>query len=354
MFNIKKLIEIMRKTIFAVLSLVFMTSCIGAMKKKINETLGTDSVANADVNSASGNERAQAENFEDLPLYVSGIRGSSVWYVPLGYQPKQLFTDEEYNALSEKQCKEDQMRQDKENDAFVNMLKKNKERYVTVLFDNRKIPVKYVSSNFDKGSANVFISGGDSKFRDENMKFLRFTNGDNHDNTEWSHGLLVTEKFLNTHKLLDYKNIYGSDGENGMKKEMFESAKMNIERQTGKKVKTVRLNCKIDGGKYCFYTILFENKDNKAFAMQVVTTPEGVVMGEMEDTQIDEDGNAEWAVDMDGEYPSIDIIMAEENNGTLKLWFLDMAPEHIECGTFTVKGNKLLKRTYYSYYLWMP
>lgn len=88
--------------------------------------------------------------------------------------------------------------------------------------------------------------------------------------------------------------------------------------------------------------------------MQVVTTPEGVVMGEMEDTQIDEDGNAEWAVDMDGEYPSIDIIMAEENNGTLKLWFLDMAPEHIECGTFTVKGNKLLKRTYYSYYLWMP
>ena len=96
----------MRKTIFAVLSLVFMTSCIGAMKKKINETLGTDSVANTDVKDDSKDEVAVTENFEDLPLYVFGLETTSDWYVPLGYEAQSRFTSEEFEALSDEQMSE--------------------------------------------------------------------------------------------------------------------------------------------------------------------------------------------------------------------------------------------------------
>ena len=340
----------MRKTILAVLSLVFMTSCIGALKKKINETLGSDSVANTDVKDDSKDEVAVTENFEDLPLYVFGLETTSDWYVPLGYEAQSRFTSEEFEALSDEQMSEEFKRQEKVSEAFFNMLKKNKERYVTVLCDNKKIAVNYVSCNFDKGSSNVVVFGNVERIN-EKMKYVRFTNSDKHRNKDFWHGMLLTENFLKTHKLYEYKNKCDRYGNRLPGKKFAETARMTVEQKTGKKVKSARLNCEIDGGKYCFYTILFENETNKAFAMQVVTTPDGVAMGEMEEAEIDEYGDAGWAVDMEGEYPSMDIVMAEEHNGTLNLWYLDRAPEHVVCGVFAVKGNKLLMRTYYSYYV---
>ncbi|MDD7317497.1 MAG: hypothetical protein SOZ80_00075 [Prevotella sp.] len=341
----------MRKTLFSVLSVLLITSCTGSLKKKINEMLDTDGATSENAVAPSDAGLTTSDNINDLPLFAVAEYGTHDWYVPVDFCPVPRFTDEELNSLSEAQQKEEEERTTKEVDAFIDMLKKNKERYVTLLSEGKKVALEYVSENLDMGSTGTIAFSVSGDERDESMKYLRFTKTDRQRNRRGDNGLLLTEKFLKTHRLLDFTNKY--DGRKFVSgKPLSESARMNIERQTDKRVKSARLNCEIDGGRYCFYTVIFENSADKAFAMQVVTTPEFVSMGEMEDAPTDDDGKAEWAVGTTGEYPVIDILMAEEHDGTLSLWYSDTAAEQIRCGVFTVNGNKVAKRGYYSYHIW--
>lgn len=344
----------MTKAILVFLSLIIISSCTEDLKKKKDEILGkslSDSIATNTEKKDLTPEMTDKENLADLPLLVFNEYGTSYWYAPLGYIPSSQLSGDDFYALSEEKQEAENERGRKEVEAFVRMLKSNKKRYTMVVCAGKRRTIDYVSCNFDKGNEGTLALGRKGSERDEQMQYVCFKSGTGHYDEKYNVGMALPEDYLKTHKLVDCKYYAFQEGDKYADKQMTKDVKREIEKRTGKKVRKARLNGEADGGKYRYYTVFFTDNGKKAFAMQAVTTPDGVVLGEMEQTIYDEYGDAQWAVDMEGDYPGMSIVMAEEYNGNLRLWYVDTAPEHTNCGTFTVKGNKLIKREYYGFYV---
>lgn len=342
-FNMKTFYIIMRKVIFAITSMMLLTSCVGDLTQKIKKMLG-EAGADSTAAVATISETAQedGEDIKDLPLLAAGGYDESDWYAPVGFVPQSLSQDE-FSALSEEQQNAEYKRHEKETAEFMNMLKQNKERYTKLFVDDTWKDVEFVEGNFDRGQESTFAMGWQGEERKDHMKYLRYRPVGGKINTQFEFGMLFTKEYVNSHNFLKV-----TDRNLAMPEDIFNK----IEKQTGKKIASVPYGYAL-GKDYSYFVVLFGIEGQKAYAIHAVKTPEGLALSEMETTDVDESGEAMWAVDMEGEYPMMNIHIAETAGKVLKIWYTDLAPEHACLGAFIVKGNKITKREHSQNYIWV-
>ena len=334
----------MRKIIFAVTSMMLLTSCIGDLKQKFQKMIGEAGAdSTAAVANVGGTEQNAEEDIKDLPLLAAGGFDEADWYAPVGFTPASQVSGDEYGALSEEEQNALNERGEKEVASFTEMLKQNKERYTKLFVDDTWRDVEFVEANFDRGENSTFAMGWQGEERKDHMKYLRYHPVGAKINTQFEFGMLFTKEYVDSHTFLKV-----TDRNLAMPEDVFNK----IEKQTGKKIAKVAYGYAL-GKDYSYFVVLFVNDGRKAYAIHAVTTPEGLALSEMEVTDVDESGEAMWAVDMEGEYPLMNVQIAEKSDGVLKIWFTDLAPEHACLGAFIVKGNKVTKRDYSENYIWV-
>lgn len=336
----------MRKIACALMALMVLCACGDKNTKN-----GT----NGDKNDSQqgGSEAAeQKAAFADQPLLAIAEYESPDWYSPIGYQSEDD-PDADYANFTDEQWKELTDRHERETKAFYDVLKKNMERYTVLRTTEGDKKVSFVSANFDKGQESTIAMGWTGDERDEHMRYLRYRNA-NGVNEGWEMALLLTEDYAKTHKALKVENV-GVQYEDGVGEVTVPLPMVQIqelEKATGKKVKKSRLNTKIEEDMYQFYTVMFENEGDKAYAMQVFISRKGLHLGKMETTDV-EGGEAMWAVDMEGDYPYQGLIAADDDGKTVTFWFTESAPEHIDMGCYRIEDDKVVQRIYSSNYVWV-
>lgn len=337
----------MKKVIFAIVSTMLLTSCVEDVTKKLKSIFGAATADTAAVvNMVDGNDtkqQAEKEDIKDLPLLVAAGYDEPDYYAPVGFTPSNQLSGDEYGALSEEEQEAENKRGEAEVDAFVSMLKQNKERYSKLLIDGAWMDVQYVEANFDRGESSTFAMGWSGEERKDHMKYVRYRDVKGKKSEGFDFGMLFTKEYVDSHSFL---KVTGSGI--AMPKDVFNK----IEEQTGKKIAKVPYGYAI-GNDYKYFVVMFVNEGNKAYAIHAVTTPEGLALSEMEVTDVDESGEAMWAVDMEGEYPMMNVQIAETAGNVLKIWYTDLAPEHACLGAFIVKGHKITKREHSQNYIWV-
>lgn len=335
----------MKKIIFAVTSVMLLTSCVGDIKQKIKSIMAEGSVDSAATIANIGKEKdaEEKEDIKDLPLLAAVGYDEPDYYVPVGFTPSNQLSGDEYGALSEEEQEAENKRGEAEVDAFVSMLKQNKERYNKLLIDGAWKDVLYVEANFDRGESSTFALGWSGEERKDHMKYVRYRDTKGKKSEEYGYGMLFTKEYVDSH---NFMKVTGSGI--AMPKDVFNK----IEEQTGKKIAKVPYGYSIVND-YKYFVVMFVNEGNKAYAIHAVTTPEGLALSDMESTDVDENGEAMWAVDTEGNYPMMNIMIAEKGGNVLKIWYTDLAPEHACLGAFIVKGNKMQKREYSQNYVWV-
>lgn len=336
----------MKKVIFAIVSTMLLTSCVEDVTKKLKSIFGAATADTAAVvNMVDGNDTKQQtekEDIKDLPLLVAASYGEPDYYAPVGFTPSNQLSGDEYGALSEEEQEAENKRGEAEVDAFVSMLKQNKERYNKLLIDGAWMDVQYVEANFDRGESSTFAMGWSGEERKDHMKYVRYRDVKGKKSEGFDFGMLFTKEYVDSHSFL---KVTGSGI--AMPKDVYNK----IEEQTGKKIAKVPYGYAI-GNDYKYFVVMFVNEGSKAYAIHAVTTPEGLALSEMESTDV-ENGEAMWAVDTEGDYPMMGIQIAEKGDNVLKIWYTDLAPEHACLGAFIVKGNKMQKREYSQNYIWV-
>lgn len=337
----------MKKTIIAVMTTMLVTSCVGDIAQKVKSLINgeaADSAATIVALEVKGGDDGQAadqtEDIKDLPLLVAS--DGADWFAPVGFTPSGQMSADEYAALSEEEMEKENDRGERETAAFIDMLKKNKERYNMVLDNGKWREVDYLESNFDRGESSTFAMGWKDEERKDHMKYVRYHSKDGKKRQFEGFAMLFTKRYVDSHQL---ENV--TDNEVSMPEDVFNE----IQQRTGKNITQVPYGYAI-GSDIKYFVVLFAQKDNKAFAAHAVATPQGVAISDIEESELDEDGNPSWAVDMEGEYPHITILTSDKKDGVLKLWYLDTAPEHACLGSFIVKGKKLERREYSQNYMW--
>ncbi|MBR3454230.1 MAG: hypothetical protein IKH26_02790 [Bacteroidaceae bacterium] len=339
----------MRKLVCALMAMIVLASC-GDKNAKNSATNGES------IDSLKGDAETavqKATEFADLPLLVISDYETPDWYAPIGYQSAED-PDADYANFTEEQWKELAERQEKEKSAFFEMLKKHMEEYTVLRTPDGDKKVSFVSANFDKGQESTIAMGWQGAERDEHMKYLRYRNESGVNENGWDMAILVTEEYAQTHKPLKVENV-GVQYEDGVGEVTVPLPMVQIqelEKATGKKVKKSRLNTKIEEDMYQFYTVMFENEGDKAYAMQVFISRKGLHLGKMETTDV-EGGEAMWAVDMEGDYPYQGLIAADDDGKTVTFWFTESAPEHIDMGCYRIEDDKVVQRIYSSNYVWV-
>lgn len=334
---------IMKKIIFAITSMMLLTSCVGDIKQKIKDMLGEASTDSVAVTNSGETQGAEVEDIKDMPLLAAGGYDETDWYAPVGFVPSGLLSGDEYGALSEEQQNAENDRRMKETAAFMDMLKQNKERYTKLFVDDTWKDVEFVEANFDRGQESTFAMGWQGEERKDHMQYLRYRPVGGKINTQFEFGMLFTKEYVDSHNFLKV-----TDRNLAMPEDIFNK----IEKQTGKKIAKVPYGYAM-GKDYSYFVVQFVNEDQKAYAIHAVNTPEGLALSEMEVTDVDESGEAMWAVDMEGEYPMMNVQIAETAGNVLKIWYTDLAPEHACLGAFIVKGHKITKREHSQNYIWV-
>jgi hypothetical protein len=338
----------MRKLVYALMAMIVLASC--GDKNAKNSTSNGES-----IDSLKGDAEAavqKASEFADQPLLVISDYETPDWYAPIGYQSSED-PNADYANFTEEQWKELAERQEKEKSVFFEMLKKHMEEYTVLRKSDGDKKVSFVSANFDKGQENTIAMGWQGAERDEHMKYLRYRNESGVNEDGWDMAILVTEKYAKTHKPLKVEGVgitYDEDGEQVVPLPPYQVEE--LEKITGKKVKKSRLNSKIEEDMYQFYTVMFENEGDKAYAMQVFLSRKGLHLGKMESTDVD-GGEAMWAVDMEGDYPYQSIISADDDGKNVTFWYIETAPEHIDMGYFRIVNDEVEQHTYSSNYVWV-
>jgi hypothetical protein len=338
----------MKKVIFAIVSTMLLTSCVEDVAKKLKSLLGeatadTSAVVNMVDDNDTKQQQEETEDIKDLPLLAAAGFDEADWYAPVGFTPSKQLSGDEYAALTEEQQEAENQRGLAEVDAFVSMLKQNKERYNKLLVDGTWKDVTFVEANFDRGESSTFAMGWKGEERKDHMKYVRYRVSGGKNNGQFNFGMLFTKEYVDSHNFQKVTNKSVA-----MPKDVFDK----IEQRTGKKIAKVPYGYAI-GSDYKYFVVMFVNEGNKAYAIHAVTTPEGLALSEMESTDVDESGEAMWAVDSEGEYPMMDILIAEKAGAVLKIWYTDLAPEHACLGAFIVKGDKMQKRDYSENYIWV-
>lgn len=342
-FNMKTF-YIMRKIIFAITTMVLLTSCVGGIKQKLQKMLGEASADSTAAVADAGSAAQEAEeDIKDLPLLAAGGFDETDWYAPVGFVPSRQLSGDEYGNLTEEQQNAENERGEKETTAFLDMLKQNKERYTKLFVDDTWKDVEFVEANFDRGEASTFAMGWKGEERKDHMQYLRYRPVGAKINTQFEFGMLFTKEYVDSHNFLKV-----TDRSLAMPEDIFNK----IEKQTGKKIAKVPYGYAL-GKDYSYFVVMFVNEGQKAYAIHAVNTPEGLALSEMEVTDVDESGEAMWAVDMEGEYPMMNIHIAETAGDVLKIWYTDLAPEHASLGAFIVKGHKITKREHSQNYIWV-
>lgn len=337
----------MKKIYFAMLAMAVLTSCGDKNAKK--DATSTDSLTTALAQGTQDSEGATTsieQQFENVPLLVVPDMYTPDWYAPIAYTPQG--SDKDLSELSDEERDKIFERHADETNKYYEWLKKNKERFVVLRTTDGEKKVSFVSANFDKGQEATIAMGWKGDERDEHMKYLRYRNesGVNGDGV-WD-AILVTESYAKTHKPMKVENT-DYDREDEIPMPVYQV--QELEKMVGKKVKKSRLNAKVEEDMYQFYTVTFEYEGNEAFAMQVAITRKGLVLGQMETTELDENGFPMWAVDTE-DYPMIQLAAADDDGKCPNFWYLDCAPEHTELGAFRIVDDKLQKRVYSSNYMW--
>lgn len=329
------------------MAMMVLTSCGDKNAKKE----GTEGKSSAFAQGASENATDNAIEFVDEPMLAHPDYETPDWYVTVGYQSAED-PNADYANFTEKQWKELAERQEKEKNAYFDVLKKHMEEYTILRTPDGDKKVSFVSANFDKGQENTIAMGWKGEERDEHMKYLRYRNesGVNGDDTNMA--LVVTENYAKTHKPLKVEDV-GITYEDGEEKvvPLPPYQVEELEKITGKKVSKSRLNSKVEEDMYQFYTVMFENEGDKAYAMQVFLSRKGLHLGKMESTDV-EGGEAMWAVDMEGDYPYLSIISADDDGKTVTFWYIEMAPEHVDMGSFRIVNDEVIQTTKSSNYVW--
>lgn len=337
----------MKKMFYALMALMVLTSC--GDKKNNN---GTNPLTGEKTE--NGTEAESKVEFNDQPLLAISEYESPDWYVPVGYTPSSANEKLDYENFTEEQWKELTERNEKETAAYYELLKKNMERYTVLRNLEGDKKVSFVAANFDKGQESTIAMGWQGAERDEHMKYLRYRNESGVNENGWDMAILVTEEYAKTHKPLKVEGVettYDEDGEEQVVP-LPPYQVEELEKITGKKVKKSRLNSKIEEDMYQFYTVMFENEGDKAYAMQVFLSRKGLHLGKMETTDVD-GGEAMWAVDMEGDYPYQNIISADDDGKNVTFWYIESAPEHIDMGYFRIVNDEVEQHTYSSNYVWV-
>ena len=143
--------------------------------------------------------------------------------------------------------------------------------------------------------------------------------------------VLVTDEYLESHKMLNIKNI-------SYQKSMPKAVVKELESRFGQKATRSVTTCEIEGG-YTFGAVQFKPKGDKALALQVLACGDSIYFIE-EWGHYDKTEGATWNVDDGGEYIPSGIMAAFEGPCGLDLCYLHGAPESTVTGWMTLRDGQ--------------
>lgn len=157
--------------------------------------------------------------------------------------------------------------------------------------------------------------------------------------------VIVHEAYMKTHKRLPTKLESPFDVDKPLPKTVVRQ----LEEQYGMKTQRSELTYSI-GDRYSYGVLQFKPKDNKVFALEVVTDGDKVYSFPVEGNYDASEANSTWNVDDGGEYFSSCIGAAFEGPDGLEFTYEHRAPESATVGMFLLRDGKLVREQYECYH----
>ena len=148
--------------------------------------------------------------------------------------------------------------------------------------------------------------------------------------------IIVHEDYMKTHRRLSTKQ----ESSYAAVKRLPKAVVKQLEEQYGMKTDHSELTYTI-GDRYQYGVLQFKPKDNKVFALEVVTDGDKVYSYPVEGHYDESDSNSTWNVDDGGEYASSRIGAAFEGPDGLEFTYEHRAPESATVGMFCLCDGKL-------------